>query len=296
MKSKPFSAKHPWFSRKLRKEVWKLLGLIKVPSFMFHLAGSDLKFSVNPKDDSVGKYIFLGSYETETLLFSSRFIDKGDHVLDIGANIGYFTVLFSTYVGSSGEVHSFEPSRREFIHLCNNISTNKITNVFLNQMAVSDQDGITELNILDEDCFGAYNSIGGITHQHVKQASNHTEITRKIKIDTYLNLFSKINPSLVKIDVEGHEKQVLEGMQFLLKSLNAPCLVVEICEGTHQDEQDSAQNLLNYLKNFGYELFSPANMGNLQPFVLGQSLNCIALKPDHFQRLLEREIELTSIS
>lgn len=296
MKNEPFSNRHPWLSRKLKKKLWSFLGWMNLSSFTFHLAGSDLKFSVNPKDDSVGKFIFLEGYELETLLFCSRFISEGDQVFDIGANIGYFTVLFSAYVGNSGEVHSFEPSRREFLHLCKNLSINKIRNVFLNQVAVSDQNGFTELNTLDDDCFGAYNSINDVTHQKVRQARTHIEVTRRICIDSYLEVFPERKPSLMKIDVEGHEKQVLEGMKSLLISSNAPCLVVEVCEGTHQNEQDSAQSLSYYLKKFDYELFSPDNRGNLKPFVLGKSLNCIALKPIHSQRLLERKIEFSTIN
>lgn len=287
-----FSIKHPWLSRKIKKGFWNLLNYFGVTSYEFRLVDSNIRFIVNPQDDSVGKFIFFNNYELETICFSSKFINIGDQVLDIGANIGYFTMLFSACVGDTGEVHSFEPSRREFFHLCKNIINNQIINVYPNQVAISDKNGYSEMNVLDDDRYGAYNSINNITHWKVKLAKSHTEAIRILKIDTYLDLFPMIRPSLIKIDVEGHEKQVLEGMQTLLSGLSAPCLILEVCEGTHQDRQNGAHELLEYLRKFDYELYSPDNEGNLSLFVLGKSLNCIALKPSHSQRLLEKNIHV----
>lgn len=289
-----FSAQHPWLTRKIKKEFWKLINILGITSYTFKLPNSELLFSVNPKDASVGKLIFLNSYEVETLEFASKYIIKSDQVFDVGANIGYFTLKFSSLVGDNGEVHSFEPSQREFLHLCRNLMNNKISNVFSNQVALSNKNSYSRINILDEDRYGAYNSINKITHRKVNEAKVHTETTRTLKIDTYLDLFPNIRPTLIKIDVEGHEKQVLEGMQRLLTEPNSPCLIIEVCESTHQDEKFDTQDLLDYIKKFDYKLYSPNNEGNLKPFLLGNSLNCIALKNNHFQRLNERKIEIYS--
>jgi len=287
-----FSLKHPWLSRKILKAFWNFIRALGISTFTFRLIDSNLKFTVNPKDGSVGKYIFLNSYEKDTILFSQKYLATGDLVIDIGANIGYFTVIFSSIVGDTGEVHAFEPSQREYFHLCKNIKDNKINNVFLNQLAVSNQNGYAKMNVLDDDFFGAYNSISDITHQKVNQESVHKETIRTIRVDTYLSLFPNRNLSLIKIDVEGLEFQVVEGMQALLISENSPCLIIEVCEDTHQDEKNSVQALLDYLRNLNYDLFSPDEEGNLKPFIIGKSLNCIALKQNHIQRLRNREIKI----
>lgn len=285
-----FKKKHPWFSRKIEKKIWFFLNVFGIKSYTFRIPNSKLLITINPKDDSVSKLIFLNSYETETLLFASKYIVAGDQVIDIGANIGYVTLLFSSFVGENGEVHSFEPSRREFLHLCENVNLNCAKNIFLNQFAISNQNGYAKMFVLDDDRFGAFNSIGEPTHQKVKLATVHTEAIRTMKIDDYLTLFPNLKPCLIKIDVEGFEKQVLEGMQNLLNSQKAPCLIIEVFEGTHQGEQISAQALVHYVEKFGYKLYSPDREGNLKPFQLGASLNCIAIKLLHSQRLIDQGI------
>jgi len=285
-----FSVRHPWLSRKIKIKFWRLLEILRIKEFTFQVNDPVIKFCVNLKDDSVAKPIYLNDYETETVLFVAKYLRPGDEVFDIGANIGYFTLLFSSFVGVTGKVHSFEPSRREFDHLCKNVANNYCTNVLLNQLAVSNQNGYAMLNVLDDDQFGAFNSIVDITHQKVSNAPTHVETTRVITIDTYTDLFNSTKPSLIKIDVEGLEKQVLEGMQILLSESCAPCLILEVCEDTHKNKQNSVQDLLDYLSKLNYQLFSPDKEGNLTPFVLGKSLNCIAIKQDHFHQLLDRNI------
>ena len=289
---KTFSEQHPWFSRTAKKQLWNLLNVIGKEAYTIQIINSGLKFIINPKDNNVGKYIFLSNYEKETVLFASKYLMSGDQVLDIGANIGYFSLLFSDYVGENGEVHSFEPSRREFLHLCENVKINHVKNIFLNQVALSNQNGYVKMNILDEAYLGAFNSINEITHQKVNLEKIHTETIRTMKIDDYLLLFSNLKPCLVKIDVEGFEKQVLQGMHSILSSPNAPCIIIEICEGTHQDKQIGTEALMYYIKEFGYKLYSPDKNGNLKPFQLGSSLNCIAIIPSHFTRLNIRGIKV----
>jgi FkbM family methyltransferase len=272
-----FSSRHPWLTQKLKNHYWNLLSFLGVSSFVYPLNDLGLKIKLNPNDNDVGKFVFNGTYEAETILFLSKFIKRGDIVMDIGANIGLFTLYLSSLVGNKGEVHSFEPSRREFLLLCENVQLNNLENVFLNQLALSNQSGIAEMIVLNEIHFGAYNSLGPISHRKVSKEKTHSEIVRTIKLDDYILFFQKSHPRLIKIDVEGFEKQVLEGMKTLLEKDNAPNLVVEVCKNTHKNKQNGTQDILAYLKKFNYRLFSPSTNGTLVPFV-GETLNCIAIK------------------
>lgn len=286
-----FASKHPWLTKKLKTCYWNLLKKFGISSFAFHLNEVDLKIKINPKDDNVGKFVYWDKYERETYLFISKFLRPGDKVVDVGANIGFFTLHFSKLVGDGGEVHSFEPSQREFLQLCENVHLNKLRNVFFNQLALSNQNGFSTMSILEDVRWGAFNSLGEITHRKVIKEKTFAETVRTIKLDDYILLFPELKPCLVKIDVEGFEKQTLEGMKKLLSNDDSPCLVVEVCEGTHQGENNSAYDLVCYLERFGYRLYSPNTVGNLIPFELGgTSLNCIALKPVHFYRLVDCNI------
>ncbi len=291
---KNFIEKHPWLTRKIKLYFWNLLEGIKVKSFFYTLDENNQKIKLDTNDDSVSKFIFLGSYEKETVSFITKYINSGDTVVDIGANIGFFSLIFSKLVGEYGKVHSFEPSQREFLRLCENIGINKSRNVFLNQLALSNSNGFSKMNILRESRFGAYNSLRKISHLKVRNEKVQSEIVRTIKFDDYLTLFSESLPNLIKIDVEGFEKQVLEGMKVLLSTDNSPCLIIEICEGTHKDEQGSAQELIAYIESFGYCLYSPNAVGNLIPFSIGMSLNCIALKQSHLINASKQGIEIVA--
>lgn len=291
-----FLQEHPWLSKKIKKQYWKLLSNSGITSYTLRLNETNLRIIVNPKDDSVGKLIFFENYETRTLKFISKYIIPGDKVIDIGANIGYFTLLFSSYVGDEGEVHSFEPSTREFLHLCRNIEINHKENIFLNQFALSNINGYGVMNILNDARFGAYNSIRQITHRKVVLEESHYETVRTIKLDDYLSLLPSLAPSLIKIDVEGHEINVVEGMQTLLNGQAAPCLVIEICEGTHVGDQIGSLELINLINRMGYTLYSPDEQGNLLPFEIGETLNGIAIKPSHFERLNIKEIKIAPFS
>ena len=275
---KDFTKKHPWLTEKSKLCFLSFLEVIKVESFLHTLDESGQKIKLDPRDDSVGKFIFLGNYEKETVSFITKYISYDDTVVDVGANIGFFTLIFSKLVGENGKVHSFEPSQREFLHLCENIGLNKCGNIFLNQLALSNSNGFSKMNVLSESKFGAFNSLRRISHLKVQNEKVQTESVRTLTFDSYITLFSEAVPSLIKIDVEGFEKQVLEGMQFLLNTDNSPCLIIEICEGTHTDEAGSAQELIRYIESFGYHLYGLNSTGNLISFSIGKSLNCIALK------------------
>ncbi len=274
--------------------LWDFLEGIKAESFLYTLAENNQKIKLDPRDDSVSKFIFLGNFEKETVLFITKYISYGDTVVDVGANIGFFTLIFSELVGKNGKVYSFEPSQREFLHLCENININKCRNIFLNQLALSNNNGFSKMNVLSESKFGAYNSLRRLSHSKVQNEKIQIENVRTLTFDSYLALFPESIPSLIKIDVEGFEKQVLEGMQSLLSTDNSPCLIIEICEGTHKDEGGSTQELITYIESFGYQLYGLSSVGNLIPFSVGTSLNCVALKQFHVENATKCGVEVAT--
>ncbi len=285
-----FKKKHPWLTEHIKERYWSLLEKYSNYEFFYYLYDWNFHIKLISTDESVSKPIFFGYYEKETVSFITKYISYGDTVVDVGANIGFFTLIFSKLVGENGKVHAFEPSQREFLHLCENVGVNKFRNILLNQLALSNRNGFSEMNVLSESRFGAYNSLRRVSHSKVQNEKAHIENVRTLTLDSYLALFPDAAPSLIKIDVEGFEKQVLEGMQSVLRTNNPPCLIIEICEGTHKDEQGTAEELITYIESFGYNLFSLNSVGNLIPFSMGMSLNCIALKKFHLANASKRGV------
>lgn len=148
----------------------------------------------------------------------NKFADKGDWVIDIGANIGHYTNKLSEIVGEKGRVIAFEPIPVTFAHLARNILYCKYRNITLINAAVSERTASVGMVI-------PYFSSG---LQNYYQAS----ITSEVKADTSVLSFSidslQINHkiSLIKIDAEDHEPAIFRGMQNLLER-NKPILIVE---------------------------------------------------------------------
>lgn len=294
MAHKSFDNEHPWLTRKIKKAYWKIIKFFRISSFVYSFYYGRIKIRINSSDTSVGKFVFLENFETETVRFIAKYVKPGDEIFDIGANIGYFSLLFSYLIGAKGHVHAFEPSTREFLQLCENVKLNHSKNLYLNQIAISNDNQYVQMNVLDNVRFGAYNSISLITHPEVKNQKINTELVRALTLDRYLQLFPDTMPKLVKIDVEGFENQVLEGMKHCVNTLDCPCLIIEICETTHNDGINGPIKLIETLKSFGYQLFSPDPNGNLRPYSIGTTINCIALKENQFSSLIEKGITVLS--
>ena len=129
-------------------------------------------------------------FETEIL---KKEIKKGNFVVDVGASVGYYTLLFAKWVGNTGKVFSFEPISNKFIVLKKNVQINNYQNVTLVQKNVSNKSSInSDTNSISLDDYFEYNNY---------------------KID------------LIKMDIEGSEGLALQGMKkFLEKNKNIKIL------------------------------------------------------------------------
>jgi FkbM family methyltransferase len=149
-------------------------------------------------------FIWKRHRDRKLIKFLKQYVKPGMTVVDIGANIGFYTVLFSKIVGENGSVHAFEPDKLNFQHLISN--TRKLKNVFVNNMAVSDKSGKIKL----------YQVGSNVEHQTYDSGdgANFTEI-ECISLDDYFNRGESIQ--LVKTDTEGYDYFVVKGMKETLK-------------------------------------------------------------------------------
>lgn len=159
------------------------------------------------------KLAFLfGNYEKETSRFIRRTV-KGGVAFDIGAHIGYYSRLLSPLVDT---VYAFEPEPNNFALLVKN--TERYKNVVPINMAVSDQTGMQDFFLVKDSTF---------RHSLVNEGD-----CERISVDTTsLDLFAKLknisNVSFIKIDVEGYEEKVLEGMKEAIQKYH-PLIIAEM--------------------------------------------------------------------
>jgi FkbM family methyltransferase len=95
-----------------------------------------------------------GGWDFEETKFLKKIIKKGDTVIDVGANIGYYTLLFSKLVGKEGKIYAYEPLPENFKLLKKNIFINKYKNIVLINRALSNKEKNAKLYI-DQDDLGA---------------------------------------------------------------------------------------------------------------------------------------------
>jgi FkbM family methyltransferase len=202
-------------------------------------------------DSLVAQAIFKETFEQEELLFLKRFLKSKDNFIDIGANIGLFSLLASRYVGTEGIICSFEPTSITYQRLQENIQLNGLKNIRSYRLALSDTNGQAELQIASEG-YDAWNSLAKPSSGKVV----NSETVATLTLDSFVEKENIENVSLIKIDVEGWEIPVLQGAKSLLSSPNAPTLMVEFMEENAQNAGFSCKELYQLLVDYGYELFT----------------------------------------
>ena len=170
--------------------------------------------------------------EKEFALLNS-FLRPGDWALDIGANVGHYTMRMAELVGRSGRVLAFEPVPDTFALLTANARLLKDENVSLFNIAASD--GVAAVNI------EIPRSSDGVTNFYLAHLSPNE--SGLLVLTFAIDQMSLPTIRLVKIDVEGHELPVLNGMRALLER-DRPVIIIE----TH------AQTTLDLLSGLGYAI------------------------------------------
>lgn len=180
-----------------------------------------------------------------------QLISPGDTVLDIGANTGQFTCLFSRLAGSTGEVHAFEPMPASFKTLESNIQKRKLpSKVVLNQCALSDKGGMADIYVPGDDYTQASLAVHSVSSWEEDSAirSDQVQVTT---VDEYLIKTGIRTVDFVKCDTEGGELLVLKGARSMLGQEEPPFILLEIYESWTKDFGYSPKDLLNFLSSEG---------------------------------------------
>ncbi len=184
-------------------------------------------------------------------IFYLEFLRDGMTVFDVGANVGELSLLFSRFVGESGNVHAFEASGATFKRLKTICQTADERNVTLNHLALADKTGVIKLNIY-EDAYSSFNSQAARPLKDYGldlQPLGVEEISAET-IDDYCEKNAIEYIDLLKIDVEGAELQVLKGARKMLQTKNIACLIFEYGQTTFDmgNRPEEIEAFLNEMK------------------------------------------------
>jgi FkbM family methyltransferase len=202
---------------------------------------------VYPEIASLGiaRYGFFGEDLTRMVL---AHLKSGMTFLDVGAHLGYFSLLAAWLVGDTGQVHSFEPTPRTFELLRLNAGLKR--NVRLNRVAVTSRPGIATLNDYGPR-FAAFNSMYGAKLPKQARPVKSTKFqVPAISIDEYVAQES-LTPNFVKIDAESADYEILTGMEETLNRCR-PLISVEVgdmdIDGVHP-----SKDIVLFLMKKGYQ-------------------------------------------
>jgi len=244
----PISQRLFWLKVKQRKKDWKKM--IKDNSFRSVKTLDDINF-VLYKEDVLSEVIYAGSFEWAEKEWVKSFLKPNFVFYDIGANIGFYTLIAAKIVGTNGKVYAIEPSLNTYKKLTENVSANSTicSQIETFQIAASDKAGENEIYVSNSDLH-AWNSIA--------KPANASQFTlEKIKTQTIDELVVSNNwrpPDLIKIDVEGWEKFVLDGAKKIILKY-APALIIEFTKENLMRTETSYETVKNQLKEMGYDLY-----------------------------------------
>jgi len=198
-----------------------------------------------------------GSYEPEVSLFLMRVLRDGDFFVDIGAHVGYFSILAAKLVGKKGQVVSFEPEDNNFEHLQSNIALNDLSNITLFQRPVTEKTEMRTFYInSDGDGGHALWDPGLFPGNERSKAKPQPRNVETITLDAVLSdKVVKNFPKIIKIDTEGAEKNVLEGARVILQEGRVPFVICELHEFGLRQFGTSQEGLRSFMRDYGYETF-----------------------------------------
>jgi FkbM family methyltransferase len=232
-------------ARALLPDTWRttLSGAIPRYSRLSQGSGTGLYFDSGPGNSAYR----TGANELPVQVALARYLRAGDVFYDIGANVGFFTVIGARLVGPTGAVYAFEPVKQNARFVRRNAQRNGFGNVTVIPKAVSDRTGRASL-YLAEYAGGAVLSVAAPPPD-----LKGTVCVDAVSIDDSCATGKLPAPSVVKIDVEGAELHVLNGMRRTLVNAT-PVVIFELDDRTKDALAKKQAACEDLLRSLGYSV------------------------------------------
>ena len=203
-------------------------------------------------------YDGAASYEPEVSHVLDTLLEPGMVFVDVGANLGYYSMIASRKVGERGHVHAFEPVAEQCDHLLLNARVNRARNVKVNRCAVADSVGEREFFLSDTWNRGVHS---------LARTVGQTRSCRVpcVTLDEYVarNGVSRID--VMKVDVEGAEAVVFDGARETFAAMPPSVVIFESCEEHAKAFGSSTTQPKRFLLDRGYELFHLESASRISP-------------------------------
>jgi FkbM family methyltransferase len=240
---------YPFMRGRYRLSRWLVPDVSVIPAGRVITTKAGVRVRLGDDRMYTGLYLF-GEYEPGNSTLFRRLVRPGDVVFDVGTNFGWFAALLGRTVGTTGQVHGFEPMPPFAALAAETLRFNAIDDVVrLNNLGLSDQPGESTIY-----------TFAGLPHGHASthdlgrnDATAHT--CRMTTLDAYVAEQGIARIDFLKADVEGHELEVFRGGKTIFSRPDAPLCVFEINTDCLNAKGRKAQDLQDILLDYGYRHF-----------------------------------------
>ncbi len=224
---------------------------VKEGSVVVDINGLPGHYEIDIRSHILQRILLEKEYEPEIVELLKNYLARGKDAVNIGANVGIFTVFMAGLIEENQKVLAVEPTPLAFKYLGNNIKRNDVMDKVISYNGIcSDAEGEYQLNIIQGN--EEYSSIG--ESLYISDSKKKTIII-KVEGETLNNLVNKfdLNPGLILIDVEGAEMKVLAGASKVIEKYK-PVIIAELNDNLLEKQGSSAEQVVAFLLKFGYDI------------------------------------------
>ena len=233
-----------------------------------------------PSEHIQQQLFWYGHYEKTLGDLVKKILKPGDVFLDIGANIGYFSLLAANKEPTS-KIFSFEPVKSLFQKLEENISVNNTRNIAAVNAAIGDTNEQKELFISASD------NLGMSSFQPPENYSGRKENVKVISIDSWFKTAGLSRVDLIKLDIEGSELAALKGMREVLQNFK-PAVIAEVNPETLELFDLTPAVIVDYLTKLDFIGYLISETGKLEPVTqneINQTVNVLFIYKEKIELL-----------
>jgi FkbM family methyltransferase len=216
-----------------------------------------IRFVLYPFDRSNVLTLVRRSYDVAEFQAIPRLVQPGDIALDVGANVGVYSVLLSRLCGPIGRVWAFEPVPDTYWRLRETLALNRCDNVIPVQTAICEKDDTVRMNLFERQ-FSEWNTLG----MPSMQAPDGTRVSPSQSINVQARTLDQFcdasgidRINFLKVDVEGFEVAVFQGAERLLKEHRVDYICFEISKEPLKGAGVESRNVFQALNANGYQAY-----------------------------------------
>lgn len=233
----------------VRKSLARASGALGFPAGSRTLRIGGVRFECDLALDPRVRDMYFSAYEPEEVAFLKRVLHPGEVCVDVGANIGYFTAVAAACVGPAGAVHAFEPVPEYFARLVALRDANPNHHIHVVNDALGAAEGTATIQVTRDRNIGWNTLVPGFMEADAARATHHVRVRR---LDEYLAAAGVHQVALVKLDAEGYELPVLEGLSGLFDGGGRPVILCEVAPAAYPHLGRTVAQLFELMAGYGY--------------------------------------------